>query len=224
MYPENNWKVLLFSQATRNVDTGPAVVVSTLHTAINVKIYFRKRQSSELSSSVELSLRVSNLLVGLVLGTPLRNGDLGAVPNPAWGHWDGCLFASWTPGVYEGSWGSLNLWEPVLVTKGVNPMRSRQKDLTGRSCSVSYSKEMSNRLVVHGIHSRNPLILCVWKVDNRTRSGSENERCEATDTKNEEPHRPSSKIESWSAPIYTAGMKRMCQIDKNRTRLKKWLL
>ena len=117
MYIENNRKILLFSQATGNVDTDTAVVVSISHMSINMKMYFRKRQSSELSGSVELSLRVLNLLVEL-LGTALRNGVLGAVPTVAWRHSDGCLSASWTPGVYEGSWGSLNLRDPVF-NKGV---------------------------------------------------------------------------------------------------------
>ena len=93
MYIENNRKILLFSQATGNVDTGTAVVVSISHMSINMKMYFRKRQSSELSGSVELSLRVLNLLVEL-LGTALRNGVLGAVPIVAWRHSDGCLSAS----------------------------------------------------------------------------------------------------------------------------------
>ena len=84
MYPDNNRKVLLFSQATRNVDTasGTSVVVSISHILIDMKMYFKKRQSSEPVSSVELTLRVSSLLVGLVLGTPLRNGVLGARPTP----------------------------------------------------------------------------------------------------------------------------------------------
>ena len=94
MYIENNRKVLLFSQVTRNVDTGMAVVVSISHMSINMKMYFKNRQSSELSVSVELSLRVSNLLVELVLGTASRNGVLGAEPTGAWKHWDGCLSAS----------------------------------------------------------------------------------------------------------------------------------
>ena len=80
MYPENDRKVLLFSQATRNVDTGTTVIVSISHVSINMKMYFRKRQSSEPSESVDLAL---SLLVGLVLGTALRNGVLGAVPAGA---------------------------------------------------------------------------------------------------------------------------------------------
>ena len=83
MYPENNRKVLLFSQATRNVDTGATVVVSiSYYTSINSKIYFKKRQSSEPVSLVK-PLRVSSSLVELVLGTALRNGVLGArQPQP----------------------------------------------------------------------------------------------------------------------------------------------
>ena len=60
------------------------------------------------------------------------------------------------------------------------------KNLTSWGCSVSYSKELSDRLVVDGIQSRNPLVLCICKVDSL--SGSENRRCEATDIKNEGPH------------------------------------
>ena len=45
------------------------------------------------------------------------------------------------------------------------------KNLTCRGCSISYSKEMGDGLVVDGIHSRNSLVLCICKVDNR--SGSE---------------------------------------------------
>ena len=46
------------------------------------------------------------------------------------------------------------------------------ENLTGWGCSVSYSKELSDRLVVDGIQSRNPLVLCICKVDSLT--GSEN--------------------------------------------------
>ena len=46
------------------------------------------------------------------------------------------------------------------------------KNLTGWGCSVSYSKELSDRLVVDGIQSRNPLVLCICKVDNRRGSES----------------------------------------------------
>ena len=172
-------------------------------------MYLRKRQSSELSGSVvELTLRVSNLLVGLVLGTGLRNGVLEAVPSAAWKHWGGCLFPSWTPGVYEGGWGSLNLRDPVL-SKGVNDDKRYEagKNLTGRGCSISYSKEMGNGLVVNGIHSSNPLVLCISKVDNW--SGSKDRRCEATNIRNEEPHLPFYEIEKfqvglWSALFYTS--------------------
>ena len=80
MYPENDRKVLLFSQATRNVDTGTTVIVSISHMLINMKMYFRKRQSSELSESVDLAL---SLLIGLVLEAALRNGVLGAAPAAA---------------------------------------------------------------------------------------------------------------------------------------------
>ena len=83
MYPDDNRKVLFFSQATRNVDTGTTVVVSISYMSINSKMYFKKRQSSEPVSSVELTLRVSSLLVGLVSRTVLRNGVLGARPTPA---------------------------------------------------------------------------------------------------------------------------------------------
>ena len=174
MYPENNRKVLLFSQATRNIDTSTAVVVSISHMSINMNTYFKKRQSSEFSSSAELTVRVSSLLVGLVLRTALRNGVLGAAPTTAWKHADGCSFASWTPGVYEGTWGSLNLRDPVF-SKGVmddNKQCESGENLTGRGCSVSYSKELSDGLVIDGIHGRNSLVLCICKIYNRR--GSEN--------------------------------------------------
>ena len=148
-------------------------------------MYFRKRQSSVLSSSVELTPRVSSLLVRLMLRAALRNGVLGAVPSLAWKHWDGCLFASWTPGVYKGSWGSPNLQDPNFVTNGVTQWEAGE-NLTSRGCSVSHSKEMSDGLVIDRIHSRNPLILCICNVDNRR--GSENWRCEGTNIKNEGPH------------------------------------
>ena len=51
-----------------------------------------------------------------------------------------------------------------------NTLQARE-NLTCRGYSISYSKEMSDGLVVDGIHSRNPLVLCICKVDNR--SGSE---------------------------------------------------
>ena len=195
MYPENNWNVLLFSQPTRNIDTSSAVVVSISHTSINMNMYFRKRQSSEFSDSVEPTVRVSSLLVGLVLRTALRNGVLGAEPVPVWRHADGCLFASWTPGVYEGSWGSLNLRDPVF-SKGVmddNKQCEAGENLTGRGCSVSYSKEINDGLVDEGIHDRNALVLSICKVYNRRGGENWTWRCEATNKKNEGPHYPFSK-------------------------------
>ena len=72
-------------------------------------MYFKKRQSSEPGGTLKSTLP---LIPGL---SALRNGVLGAVPIPAWRHSEGCSFANWIPGVCEGSWGSLNLWTPVLL-------------------------------------------------------------------------------------------------------------
>ena len=182
MYIENNRKVLLFSQVTGNVDTGTTShskhIAHTRQSTMKI-IYFRKRQSSELSGSIA---RVSSLLVRELVS---RNGVLGALPIPACQHSGGALSASWTPGVYKGSWGSLNLRDPDLTVRKQYSTWIRRTH-TSRCCSISYSKKMSDSLVVNRIHGRNTLILCICKVDNR--SGSENWRCEVAKMKNEGPH------------------------------------
>ena len=55
----------------------------------------------------------------------------------------------------------------------INDTKQGEKNLTGWGCSVSYSKELSDGLVVDGIQSRNSLVLCICKVDNWS-VGSEN--------------------------------------------------
>ena len=105
----------------------------------------------------------------------------------------------------------------ILVTKGVTQCEAGG-NLTIRGCRESYSKEMSDGCVIDRIQSRNPLILCICKVDNR--SGSESWRCEGTNMKNEGPHLSIPKNGNWSAAIYTAG-KTWSQINQNRRRFEK---